>query len=148
MADPMFEMITLAAKGYTCAQIIMLLALEQRGRENPQMIKALSGLAYGLGQGSGTCGALTGGACVLGLYAGKGQDNEQANERLPLMLEQLNLWFKEKIAKDKDGVTCAEITDNRQGAGPKMQACGQIVAETFSKVMEILEMNGIDPHAE
>jgi C_GCAxxG_C_C family probable redox protein len=146
MKDPMFEMINLAGRGYTCAQIIMLLILRQTGRENPELIRALSGLAYGLGQGSGTCGALTGGACALGLYAGKGKDDEAVNERLPLMLEQLNQWFNEKFATEKGCVTCAEIADLKQASGPNMQACGKIVAETYAQVVEILEMNGVHPH--
>jgi hypothetical protein len=82
MDDAMIRMMRLAQKGYTCSQILILLALEARAEENPSLVRAAAGLAYGCGTGKGSCGVLTGGSCVIALFAGKGSDEEQESEKL------------------------------------------------------------------
>lgn len=84
MDDTLIRMLQLGQKGYTYSQIIILLGLEQRGETNPGLVRAMEGLAYGCGSGRGSCGALTGGACLLAFYAGKGSDEETASDRLPV----------------------------------------------------------------
>jgi hypothetical protein len=63
MDDTMIRMMRLAQKGFTCSQILLLLALEARGEQNPALVRAAAGLAYGCGTGKGSCGVLTGGSC-------------------------------------------------------------------------------------
>ncbi len=77
----MIQMMRLAQKGYTCSQILILLALEARGEQNSALVRAAAGLAYGCGTGKGSCGVLTGGSCVIALFAGKGSDEEQESEK-------------------------------------------------------------------
>ncbi len=49
-ADEMVNrMIQLAENKYNCSQIMMVLALEQEGRENPELVRAMSGLGDGCG---------------------------------------------------------------------------------------------------
>ncbi|MBZ0309444.1 MAG: C-GCAxxG-C-C family protein, partial [Anaerolineae bacterium] len=62
----------LKEQGFFCSQIIMILGLELQGKENPDLVRAMHGLAGGLGFTGETCGALTGGSSVLGVYAGRG----------------------------------------------------------------------------
>jgi hypothetical protein len=38
------RMIELAEKSYNCSQILMILALDQEGKENADLVRAMSGL--------------------------------------------------------------------------------------------------------
>jgi hypothetical protein len=97
MDDIALKMIQLAGKGYSCSQIPMLLALDARGEQNPALVRAIGGLAYGCGSSRGTCGIWTGGSCVLALFAGKGSDEERESERYMVMLEELSDWFSDRM---------------------------------------------------
>jgi C_GCAxxG_C_C family probable redox protein len=144
MDDTLIRMMALGGKGYTCSQILVALALDARGESNPGLVRAMAGLAYGCGNNQGTCGALTGGACVLALYAGKGSDDEAASERLLAMMQELSDWFVEQVGGRHGGITCEAIVGE---AGPEAsrQTCGTVVSETFEKAMEILMVNGFEP---
>ena len=56
------RMIQLAENKYNCSQIMMVLALEQEGRQNPDLVRAMSGLGDGCGFFQETCGIMTGAA--------------------------------------------------------------------------------------
>ena len=145
MEDYQIEMMRLAAKGYACSQIIIQLGLEARGEENPDLVRAMAGLAYGCGGGRASCGALTGGCCLLALYAGKGSDAETESERLPLMLSELSEWFQSRVGGQFGGIICEVIT-GEAGPAAARQRCGEIVGETMAKTMEILVAHGFDPY--
>jgi Putative redox-active protein (C_GCAxxG_C_C) len=138
------RMLQLGQQGYTCSQIIMILGLEVRGETNPDLVRAMSGLAFGCGTGRCNCGVLTGGCCLLGLYAGKGGDDETESDRLVLLLQELNDWFCRHTGCDPGDMSCEAIVGE---AGPvaSRQRCGAILAETYTKVMELLTANDIDP---
>jgi hypothetical protein len=140
------EMLRLSRKGYSCAQILILLALEAMGEKNPKLVRAMSGLAHGCGTGVGSCGVLTGGCCLISLYAAKGCDEEMPSDRLPLMLSELTDWFQEMHGRRHGGITC-EIIVGKEGVSGAMQRCGQLVTETYAKVMEILTANDFDPYS-
>jgi len=142
MHDPDFSMLELSYKGYFCSQILLSLALRAQGRENPGLVRALSGLANGTTRGKGVCGALTGAACLLAYYAGKGDDHEQESERLPTMLEEYWDWFEENHAHRYGGSTCGHILAD--GAEPR-ERCAPMVAEAFRRCQDILLANGFDP---
>ncbi len=144
MSDTIMRLLPLQAKGYPCSQMMMIMALEEQGRENPPLVRAMAGLAKGLGDSSGSCGAMGGGACVLALYAGKGGDDEQALEAFKPMLAELNEWFAEQT-KEYGGSLCHEITENKAGSVEMAPRCGQLIADTYDKVMQLLVEHGIDP---
>lgn len=146
MDDILIRMLQLGRKGYNCSQIIMLLGLELRGETNPQLVRAMGGLAYGCGSGHGTCGVLTGGCCLLALYAGKGSDEEVLSDRYDLMLQELNDWFASHAGCDPGDMSCDAIV-GEAGPSASRQRCGALVADTYAKVMEILTANEIDPGA-
>lgn len=134
----MFE---LAQKGYYCSQILLALGLENCGRTNPDLIRTMAGLAHGAGFGSGTCGALTGGMCLLALYAGHGTDEEEEHIAFMGMRMQLAEWFNEFYGEQYGGVDCEAIV----GDDPDPQLrCGQIVGAVYLKVKELLAENGIE----
>ena len=75
MSDDSFRIAELLLQGDTCSHILPKLALEALGRDNPDLVRALSALAVGMGRGL-VCGSLTGGCCVLGLYGGRADESE------------------------------------------------------------------------
>lgn len=145
MSEQMFRMFELAQQGLACSQILLQLGLEEQGKKNVELIRAMGGLAGGMGFTGETCGALTGGACLLGLYAGKGSDMEQPHEKLDLMILELVEWFKEKIASEYGGINCNNILGEDLQYKIVAMKCGNIVSDTYSKVREILLNYGIDP---
>jgi hypothetical protein len=146
MDDILIRMLQLGQKGYNCSQILMLLGLEVRGETNPQLVRAVGGLAYGCGSGRGSCGVLTGGCCLLALYAGKGSDGEVPSDRFDLMLQELNDWFASYTGCDPGDMSCESIV-GEAGPAASRQRCGALVGDTYAKVMEILTVNEIDPES-
>ncbi len=140
------RMMQLAGQGYCCSQILILLALEQAGRENPELVRAMAGLCHGMGDCDGPCGVFTGGACLLGMFAGKGGVDDVADERLPLMLESFRDWFTEAVA-GYGGSTCGSIAGG-DCRTPDPARCGTLLADAFASLMRILSENGIDPFAD
>jgi C_GCAxxG_C_C family probable redox protein len=137
MDDMMFRMMELKHKGFYCSQIMMLLALENQDKTNPDLIRAMAGLAFGVGIGE-VCGALTGGACILSLYGGKGTDDEEENTFLMTMLEELGDWFKATYGGMYGGISCETISED---GTKRNERCGPLVAATYQKVLEILIEN-------
>lgn len=133
-----FRMLELASQGFGCSQILMEMALEQQKKSNPDLLRAMTGLLGGMSCGK-VCGALTGACCVLGLYAGKGSQQERADPALSPMLTQLVEWFASEYTPRYGSIECTGIV----GGDPKLRQarCPQIVAETFSKLKEILAAN-------
>ncbi len=144
MEDTFIRLMQLAGKGYTCSQIILIMGLEARGETNPGLVRAMAGLAYGCGSGRASCGALTGGCCLLALYAGKGGDDETGLEPLMAMLQDLSDWFMDRNGGKSGGMACETIV-GQEGPSASRQRCGTIVAETYTKVMELLLTYQFDP---
>jgi hypothetical protein len=144
MDDLTIRMMQLSARGYCCSQILALLALETQGRENSDLVRALAGLCLGGGNSGGTCGVLSGAACLLALYAGKGSDGERTDERLPLMYAELTDWFSDIVGGAYGGVRCADILGDGERQ-PQPGRCGPILHSTYQQVQKILTENGFDP---
>jgi len=140
--DEMFRMIELGGKGFYCSQILLFLGLEAQGKENPDLIRAMAGLAGGLGFSGDTCGALSGAACLLGLYAGKGLDGEAEDPRLNLMVGELVEWFSDEYGKLYGGVRCDIILDNDPQS--RSTRCPSLVLATYEKAKALLLENGFD----
>jgi len=131
----------LSYNGYYCSQILLMLGLEAQGKSNPDLIRAMGGLANGCEFSGGPCGTLTGAACLLSLYAGKGTESEYADENLTYMLRDLGAWFSQTYGSRYGNITCEAIIGDRT---EMRQRCGAIVAETYTKVMELLIAGGYD----
>ena len=141
MDDIQIRMMELSYNGYFCSQILLILGLEAQGESNPDLVRAMGGLANGCGFSGGPCGTLTGAACLLSLYAGKGTDDEYADDNLTYMLRDLGEWFTGTYGSRYGGTTCEAIV----GDSTEMrQRCGAIVAETYAKVIELLTAGGYD----
>ena len=135
------QMIELAEKNYNCSQIMMILALQQEGKENPGLVRAMSGLGDGCGFFQETCGIMTGAASVLSWYAGKGADSEEESAKLLPMLQDLGDWFQQEIGAKYSGTRCRDIAGDLVGTPECKQICGGVILQTYNKVNEILVSN-------
>jgi hypothetical protein len=141
MDDDSFRIAELLLQGYTCGHVLAKLALEAQGRDNPDLVRAMSGLALGMGRGL-NCGSLSGGCCILGLYGGRADDGEQVHPRYDLMIEQFSAWFVNAMGEKYGGVNCQQIIN----FDPKLmqQRCPGLILECWQKIKEILAEHKID----
>ncbi|NLT96484.1 MAG: C_GCAxxG_C_C family protein [Clostridia bacterium] len=140
MNEEFFRMVELSYQGFYCSQILIMDALENLNKSNEDLVRAMAGLAGGIGFSGKNCGSLTGGACVLALYAGKGSPQEKEDPRLNLMISELVQWFEEEWGKTYGSIDCQDILeDNPQN---RLQRCPQIIFQTNEKIKEILTANG------
>jgi hypothetical protein len=144
MDDLTIRVMQLSGRGYCCSQILALLALEEQGRQNPDLVRALAGLCLGVGNSGQICGVLSGAACLLALYAGKGTDRERTDERLPLMFAELTEWFSDTVGSTYGGVRCMDIIGDGEKQ-PQPGRCGPILLDTYRQVLKILTENRFDP---
>jgi C_GCAxxG_C_C family probable redox protein len=140
--DELLRMLQLAGQGYHCSQILLFMGLEAQGKADPDLIRAMAGLAGGLGFSGDTCGALTGGACLLGLYSGRGTPEEEEDPRLNLMIHDLCEWFSREQGRLYGGIHCREILAD--DARNQATRCPGIVTGTYEKVKSLLMDHGFD----
>jgi C_GCAxxG_C_C family probable redox protein len=135
--DDLMRMLQLKQQGFYCSQILVSMGLEDQGKQNPDLVRATRGLAGGLGFSGEICGGLTGGACLLSLYAGKGAPEEKDDVRLDFMVQALVSWFKDEFGAQYVGITCDDII---AGSSANMAArCPTIVVSTYEKVRALLD---------
>ncbi|MDR1607114.1 MAG: C-GCAxxG-C-C family protein [Deltaproteobacteria bacterium] len=138
----------MAAKGFSCAQIVVLLGLRVMGRENPDLTRAMAGLAMGASSGD-ICGALTGGLCLLSLHTSKGLEDERPLPIARSLMGGLVKWFKFDELKGEVKPDCLRIFEKNgqqfdANANPT-ESCADLVIHTWQKVMSLLVENQIDP---
>ena len=136
-----FRMLELTQQGFKCSQILILLGLEVLGRDNPDLVRTMDGLNGGIGFCGKTCGALTGGACLLGLFAGKGRPEEVEDSRLKVMLYELVEWFESQTA-GYGGTDCMTILE--ENPANQSSRCPPLVQGVFVKVQDLLIDNGYE----
>lgn len=116
----------LGLQGYCCAQVIIKIGLEYKDSENEELVRAMRGLCRGLHTQS-TCGALSGGACLLALFSA---------ENAPRLVPELSQWFEETFG----AVTCADLM-GKGGKAPRK--CSDITARVCERCFELLEQEGL-----
>lgn len=136
-----FRMMELALNGYKCSQILVQMALEAQQTSNRELVRAMTGLLSGYACGK-LCGALSGGCCVLGMYAGKGTADENADAALAPMLRQYAEWFETEYTPKFGGIDCHDIVQD--DARLQLQRCPTLVMECWTKLKELLAENGYD----
>lgn len=137
-----FRIAELMLEGRGCGYVLMKLALEAQGRDDPALLRAMSGLTLGMGCGL-ACGALTGVCCVLGLYAGSSPDRAEDDPSLAFMLNDVVGWFTDEAKRRYGGIDCAEIM--RSDPALRQRRCPELLAGTWAKAVESLEKYGFDP---
>lgn len=143
MGADAFKMFKLANSGYCCSQIMMIMHLDDTGQENVPLVKSMSGLCAGIGSCGKACGALTGAACIFGIYAGKGTDIEIRDDNLKKMIQQFAQWFEDEFEYSEcvDIITVDVLKDiNEHEVYPVK--CGNIIQKSYNKINEILKEYG------
>lgn len=140
MDDLGFEMFKLTNAGYCCSQIMMKLALDAEGQENPDLLRAVNGLCMGIGSTQKTCGVLTGGIAILGLYAGKGTDTEHPKPEFSEMVDEFTEWFSTefKSTQCQDIIGVCTVKDFQTNQEYRLK-CGDILIKSYQKIQEILQ---------
>ena len=123
--------------GYHCSQIMLMLSLEMRGEENPELIRALGGLGVGMFC-ERTCGTLTGACCLIGSFGAKGAAGDVPALPYRQMCRSLVEWFEREFGS----IECREIVGSDRAS--IMQKCPALLAATFSRCLEMLEDQGVD----
>jgi hypothetical protein len=118
----------LGLRGQCCTQIMVQLALEERGQDNAQMVEAVGALCLGLFNGL-TCGALTGGALAMAILAGDRPDG--------VLVAELVDWFRGEY----EMIDCDVLT----GDDPSVQftRCPGMIAATYAEARTILQTHGL-----
>jgi C_GCAxxG_C_C family probable redox protein len=126
----------LSLEGFGCSQILVMRALEALGRDNPELVRAVSGLHGGLGFSGKVCGALAGGCCVIALHAGRGSPDEDEAEDLNPLIQELVAWFEAEIAPRHGGIDCRDIL----AGDPKnaVTRCPPIIAAVAERLDQML----------
>ncbi len=143
MDDLSYRILVCRQRGYCCSQIMVKLALDVEEKENSDLYRAMQGLCKGIAGYQGPCGALTGGIAILGLYAGKGEDEQRAKEDFNAMIKEYYEWFKE----EQGGIDCRDLIGVNSFDGTDVsykEKCGQFMATGFEKVCDILSEYGYD----
>ncbi len=130
------RLLELSQKGYDCAQILLLLALESEEKECPELVRAMGGLNGGIGNTGGICGCLTGGACFLSYFAGKGSDDEQEHPQCNRMIAELTEWF-DAYTSEYGGNTCTAILEG--DTRNQLERCPALISAVLEQCMELLE---------
>lgn len=145
MDDTAFKMIKLANSGYCCTQIMIKMVLDEEDKENNDLVKAVNGLCKGIGGCQKTCGVLTGGIAIIGLYAGKGEDIQFPSENYGKMNNEYIKWFEEEFKS----MECMDIIGvySFNGENPNenyMLKCGDILLKSYEKIQQILYKYGYE----
>ncbi len=143
MGNEVFRMFALYRQGFNCSQILLQLGLEARGAANPDLIRAMNGLGGGLGFSGKTCGALTGGVCLLSLYTGRGSLEEETHDQFHAMIGELVDWFEDTVGREHGSINCLDIIGEDLKTKTINPKCSGIVSATYEKIGEILAANGI-----
>jgi hypothetical protein len=119
------QVAALYRQGLCCAQIVMkIVGLDLRQEENPDLVRAMGALCYGL-HDQRSCGALTGGACALALHT---DDGGQMNIYASDLLE----WFEGEYGSTECRVLLGEWN-------APTSLCREIVANTVSRCLTLLD---------
>lgn len=141
LSEHLLEAANLSGQGYCCSQIMAIMMLKQRGRDNPDLVRAVSGLCRGIADSGETCGVLFGGVCLISLFLGKGSDDETPNGNLPFAIYELVQWFNRETKGAYGGTKCSDIL----AASPDKKACLKLVVGTYEKVLALLKACGVRP---
>ena len=117
----------LALSGRCCTQIMVQMALDEVGAENPQMVDAVGALCLGMFAGR-TCGALTGAALAMALRSSGPLDGA--------LVKELVEWFADEFGSlDCDDILGGDPTS-------RFVTCPPLVSRTYEEAMELLAAHG------
>ena len=137
MDNGMSRLYALYQKDLSCAQYLMALYSEDRGKPvDPDLFAAVDGLHSGLGGKGDICGVLTGGVCLLSMMAGSDGEEKKRDGRLNAVIKEFYDWFEE-YNKEYGSNRC----DILLGADKmnKLTRCPYLTLDVYRKCRELLE---------
>lgn len=139
--DLLDRIMELSRCGYFCSQILAILMLETVGEDNSGLVKAMGGLNGGVGFSGGCCGCMTGGACVISYFTGKGEATGTDHPEHKSATGEFARWFTDEMLIQYGGSDCRDIT--KGNPAKRVEYCPQIIAQSYEKCMEILSEKGL-----
>jgi C_GCAxxG_C_C family probable redox protein len=136
-----------------CAQSTVAALLEALDMEHDDVFKAASGLANGIGlSGNGSCGALIGGAMVIGLLFGRDIDDfldPMAAMPSYNLVKELHDFFMAEFGASRcadirekvtgTGIHLKNLQEIKSGADSEMHDyCSKLVGKATKKTLEII----------
>ncbi|MDR1185610.1 MAG: C-GCAxxG-C-C family protein [Coriobacteriales bacterium] len=134
------KMLKLSSQGFACAQIMMILVLENEGKEDCDLIRTMGALNNGFRDCGLICGAFTGGACVISYFAGQGEPDEVPDSDYDKLIQELYSWFEDEVGGEYGGITCPAILAGDRAH--RVTRCPKVVENTFYRVIGTLEEHG------
>lgn len=116
-----------------CTQAMAALALELAGRQDDLLEQASAALCMGMHRQE-ICGAITGGALMLGILL--------PQDELPEAVSALTGWFSDLAGEEYGSMQCRDIC----GDDPLRMTtrCPALIEKTYVRVRELLEDAGLD----
>lgn len=141
MNEAFERMLDLAGQGYCCSQVVVQMALDLHGGENPDLIRAAGGFCRGYNSG-GVCGLLLGGIMVLGYYLG-GDPDAWAEDAFDPSLTEFTSWFALR-EETKAGITCSAILGGPSTSPADFGRCRNLLMAVWEKLYGLLSQSGLD----
>ncbi len=120
-------------RGYNCAQSVACACADLVGIDEATAFKATEGLGGGMGGATETCGAISGGAVVLGYATSDGPHNPHTKMQTYKLASQLVQQFKQK-----NGSTICEELKGLTG-GPVLRSCPGCIEDAMRMTLDLLE---------
>jgi C_GCAxxG_C_C family probable redox protein len=100
--------VELFKEGFNCSQSVFTAFAYRFGMDEETALKVSAGLGGGLGRMREVCGAVSGGAMVIGSIcsATEGKDGDSKQKNYELVRE-----FAEKFAKENSSIICRELLE-------------------------------------
>lgn len=143
MDELSLRLFKLSSAGFCCAQIMYKLALEDEGTSNDDLVRSAQGLCRGIADTQQTCGVLSGGIGVLGLYAAKAKEEESAKENFAQMVHEFHEWFDVEFGATKC-VNLIGVIDFHGADISYKLICAEMIKKAYVKVYEILQEHGYE----
>lgn len=122
------KIMRLRTEGNCCSQVIVGMGLRALGEENLRLMDAMSALCIGM-HGGYLCGALSGAACLMGMFDKKNAASD--------MIPELTDWFEAEYGS----VNCDEITGGRENI-PAI--CPALMENTYFRAKQIMSEFGFE----
>ena len=120
-------------RGFNCAQSVACACADLVGLDEATAFKATEGLGGGLGGATETCGAILGGAVVLGYATSHGPHDPHTKLQTYMLTSQLAQQFKQKntstICEELKGLT----------GGPVLRSCPGCIEDALRMTLALLE---------
>ncbi len=147
--DPLLlDILPWVRQGSCCSQLLIRLMLQASGEDNPALVRSVWGFCEGMAGGG--CGLLLGGVAALSYTVGSGAENGPHPMAVPL-INDFTEWFRSQPACAR-GTDCLDVSAVLQGVervdAPNRERCGDLLAASWGRIMELLAEYEIDPAGE